>query len=75
MRMNDEVPKDVKDAEHGNVNRTVCGGVDGESDGMKTVVFEWVHKIFGWVPSTVSVESVFHREPGRVPNTARVKGR
>ena len=72
--MNDEVPKDVKYAEHGNVNRAVCGGVDGESDSVKTVVFEWVHKIFSWVLLIVSVELVFHREPGRVPNAAHVKG-
>jgi len=75
VRMNGEVPKDVKYAEHGNVNRAVCGRVDGESDSMKAVVFEWVHKIFSWVPFTVSVELVFYREPGRVPSTAYVKGR
>jgi len=73
--MNDEVPEDAKDAKRGNVNRVVCGGVDGESDSTEAVVFEWVHKIFNWIPLIASVELVFRREPGRVPSTARVKDR
>ena len=75
MRTNDEVPEDVKNAKHGNVNQVVCGRVCGESDNTEAVMIKWDHKIASGVPFAMFVELVFRCEPERVSNAAHVKGR
>ena len=67
MRGNDEVAEGAKDAKHGNVDGVVRGGIYGEGEGVKTVVLKWDNGIFGGVLFAILVESVFHGEPGRVP--------
>jgi len=74
VRTNDEVTEGVSDTKHGDVNRVVCDGIDGESEGVETVVLEWDQKIFSGVPFGIFVELVLHGEPGRVPNAAHMKG-
>jgi len=74
VRTNDEVTEGANDAKHGDVNRVVCDGIDGESEGVETVVLEWGHQIFSGVPFGIFVELVLHSKPGRAPNAAHVKG-
>ena len=73
MRTNEKDAEDVEDAKHGNRDRTVRGGIDGKSEGIKAIVLKWNHEIFRRVPFTVFVESVFRDEPGRVPDAGHVK--
>lgn len=58
--MNDKVAEDVEDAKCGDADRVVRDGVDGESEGIETVMLEWNHEIFSGVPFTVFVESVLY---------------
>jgi len=75
MGTNDEVTTGANDTKRGDVNRVVCGGIDGESKGVESVMLEWNHEIFSGVPLGVFVELVLRGEPGWVPNTAHVKGK
>ena len=70
MRTDNEISEGVEDAKHCDVNRGICGGIDGKSEGMEIIAFEWDHKIFSGAPFVTFVELVFRGEPGRVPNPA-----
>ena len=75
MGTDDQVVKGAKDIKLSGGNRVIRDRIDDESRGMETAVFKWDHKIFCRVPSTMFIESVFHREPGRVSNTEHIKGK
>ena len=73
MGTNDKVAKGIEDVERDDMNRVICGGVDGESDGVEAVVLERGHEIFDGVPFAVFVESVFRGERGRAPDALHAK--
>jgi len=59
VRTNDKVTEGANDAKRGDVNRAVCGGIDGEGKHVESVMFKRDHEVFGRVPFGVFVELMF----------------
>ena len=73
VRANNKSDGGVEDAEHGDTNQTVCGRINGKSDGMEAVVFKWDHEVLSGVPFAKFAELVFHGEPGWIQNAGHMK--
>ena len=73
MRANDEIANGVEDAENGDVDGVVRGGVYTEGEGVETLVLKWNHEGFSGVLIAIVVESVFHGEPGWAPDAAHTE--
>ena len=67
MRTDDKVTEDVENAERGDIDRAVRGGIDSENECIESVVLKWNQEVFSRVPFAAFVKSVLHGEPGWIP--------